>query len=74
MMGFFLQLFEPIGWAEEILAAATAADVPQLPRLYTAAGSACYIGRPDAAVAYAEAAVALQADPRYDPFDHGWAS
>ena len=32
-----LQLFEPIGWAEEILPAAAAADLPQLPRLYIAA-------------------------------------
>ena len=72
MLGFDLQRFEPIGWAEEILAAATAADLPQLPRLYTAAGLCCYTGRPDAAVAYARPAMALQADPRYDPFDPGW--
>ena len=70
MLGFVLQRFEPIGWAEEILAAATAADLPQLPRLYTAAGVCCVHRtargrrrlRPDARSA-------LQADPRYDPFD-----
>ena len=44
MLGFALQRFEPVGWAEEILAAATAADLPQLPRLYTAA-SLCSLHR-----------------------------
>jgi predicted ATPase len=71
-LGFFLLLFEPMGWVEEILPAAIAADVPQLPRLYSAAGLWCYIGRQDAAVAYAQAGLALEADPRYDPFDPGW--
>ena len=32
--------YESVGWAEEILDAATTADLPQLPRLYTAAASA----------------------------------
>jgi predicted ATPase len=72
MMGFFLQLFEPIGWAEEILPAAAAADLPQLPRVYTAASLSCSIGRFATAAADSEAAVALQDDPRYDPFDHAW--
>jgi predicted ATPase len=36
---FFRQRFEPVGWAEEILQAATDADVAQLPRLYTAASN-----------------------------------
>jgi hypothetical protein len=31
-----------------------------------------YAGRGSAAIGYAEAAVALQADPHYDPFDVGW--
>ena len=43
-----LQRFEPVGWAEEILAAATAADLPQLPRLYTAASLCLFTGRADA--------------------------
>ena len=73
MMAWSLQRFlEPVGWAEEILDAATAAELPQLPRLYTAAALCSYAGRPDAAVGYAHAAVVLQADPRYDPFDVGW--
>jgi tetratricopeptide (TPR) repeat protein len=71
-LGYFLLLFEPMGWAEEILPAATAADVAQLPRLYSAAGMCCYIGRSDAALAYAQTGLALEADSRYDPFDPGW--
>jgi predicted ATPase/class 3 adenylate cyclase len=69
---WLLQLFEPIGWAEELVPAATAADVSQLPRLYIAACLCGYVGRLDAAVAYADAAVALETDRRYDPFDPGW--
>ena len=74
VMAFPLHRFEPAGWAEDILEAASAADLPQLPRLYTAA-SLCYLtGRPEIAVGYAHAAVVLQADPRYEPFDTGWSS
>ncbi len=72
LLAFALQRFEPAGWAEEILAAAAAADLPQLPRLYTAASLCSFTGRPDAAVGYAQTAVALEADPRYDPFEAGW--
>ena len=74
MLAWALQRFEPVGWAEEILAAATAADLPQLPRLYTAASLCSFTGRAEAAVGYAQTAVALEADPRYDPFEAGWSS
>jgi hypothetical protein len=67
-----LQRCEPAGWAEEILEAARAADVPQLPRLYTAAGLCSFIGRAEAAVGHAQAARALETDPRYDGFDPAW--
>ena len=36
LMGFSVQLFETLAWAEELLEPATAADVRRLPRLYTA--------------------------------------
>ena len=49
LMGFSVQLFETLAWAEELLDAATAADVRRLPRLYTAAGYACFAGRAEAA-------------------------
>jgi predicted ATPase len=72
MLGFWLQLLEPIGWAEEILPAAAAADLPQVPRLYTAACMCNWVRRWEDAVAYADAALALLADSHYDPFDPGW--
>jgi len=67
-LGFFRQRFEAVGWAEEILERATDADVRQLPRLYTAASNCLYTGRPEVAVGYAQTAIALEADGRYDPF------
>ena len=48
------------------------AELPQLPRLYTAASLCSQTGRAEAAVRYAAAAVTLGGDPRYDPFGNGW--
>jgi predicted ATPase len=50
LLGETLQRYEAAGWAEEILEAARAAGLAQLPRLYTAASLCAYTGRPDAAV------------------------
>ena len=74
LMGFSVQLFETIAWAEELLEAATAADVRRLPRLYTAAGFACFAGRAEAARANAHRAVELETDPRYDACEPGYAT
>ena len=74
MLAWVLQRFEPVGWAEEILEAATAADLRHLPRLYTAASCCVFNGRAEIGVRYAHTAVALEADPRYDPFETGWSS
>jgi tetratricopeptide (TPR) repeat protein len=74
VIAFVLQQFEPAGWAEELLPAAVAADVTQLPRLYTAASCCTYIGRAEDAVRYAQAAVTLQDETGYQPFTGGWAS
>ncbi len=49
LMGFSVQLFETLAWAEDLLAPAAAEDVRRLPRLYTAAGYACFAGRAEAA-------------------------
>ena len=67
-----LQRFDPVTWAEEVLLAAVAADVPQLPRLLVAASLCLYAGRPDEGVAHAQAAAALEAEGRHDPFTDGW--
>jgi DNA-binding CsgD family transcriptional regulator len=74
LMGFSVQLFETLAWAEELLDAATAADVRRLPRLYTAAGYACFAGRVEAARTHAHRATELEADPRYDACESGYAS
>jgi predicted ATPase len=73
MFAISLQSYEPVGWAEELLEAATTADVAQLPRLYTAAAFCSQIGRPDTGLEYARRAVKLERDPRYDPLDPSWA-
>jgi hypothetical protein len=74
MVGETLQRFEPAGWAGELLDAARAAKLAQLPRLYTAASLCAFTGRAKAAVGYAQAAMALGADAHYDGFDPGWTS
>ena len=74
LMGFSVQLFETLVWAEELLDAASAADVPRLPRLYTAAGYACFVGRPDSARRNAHRAIELESDHRYDPCEPGYAT
>jgi predicted ATPase/class 3 adenylate cyclase/DNA-binding CsgD family transcriptional regulator len=74
LMGFSVQLFETLAWAEELLDAATAADVRRLPRLYTAAGYACFAGRAEAARTHAHRATELEVDSRYDACEPGYAS
>jgi tetratricopeptide (TPR) repeat protein len=71
MLMWALQSFEPVGWAVELVADATAADLAQLPRLYTAASLCSLMGAPDAAREYAEAARALEHAGGYEPFDAG---
>jgi predicted ATPase/class 3 adenylate cyclase/DNA-binding CsgD family transcriptional regulator len=72
LMGCSVQLFETVAWAEELLDAAASADVPRLPRLYAAAGYACFAGRPDAARRNAHRATELESDDRYDPCQPGY--
>ncbi len=74
LMGFSVQLFETLAWAEELLEPATAADVRRLPRLYTGAGYACFAGRAEAARANAHRATELERDQRYEPCPPGYAS
>jgi DNA-binding NarL/FixJ family response regulator len=74
LMGFSVQLFETVAWAEELLPSATAADVRCLPRLYAAAGYACFVGRAQAAAANAHRATELETESRYDSCAPGYAS
>ena len=73
MLANGLQRYEPVGWAEQLLPAATAAGVRQLPRLYTAASQCSYTLRPADGILYTERAVSLENDARFDPFEKGWA-
>jgi predicted ATPase/DNA-binding CsgD family transcriptional regulator len=74
LMGFSVQLFETLTWAEDALDPATAADARRLPRLYTGAGYACFAGRATAARAHAHRATELERDARYDACEPGYAS
>jgi len=73
LIGAPAQLFETVTWAEELLGAATRADVARLPRLYTGAGFACFSGRPVSAAEHAHTATELEARPGYDPCEPGLA-
>jgi predicted ATPase/DNA-binding CsgD family transcriptional regulator len=72
LMGFSVQLFETLSWAEEVIDAAVAADVRRLPRLYTGAGYACFAGRPEAARRNAHRATELEDAGGYDPCEPGY--
>ncbi|MGZ4768137.1 MAG: LuxR C-terminal-related transcriptional regulator [Ilumatobacteraceae bacterium] len=74
LMGFSVQLFETVAWAEELLPAATDAGVRRLPRLYAAAGYACFVGRAEAAAANAHRATELEAQSHYDACAPGYAT
>jgi len=72
LMGFSVQLFETLSWAEELIDAASAADVARLPRLCTAAGYACFAGRPEAARRNAHRATELEDAGGYDSCEPGY--
>ena len=55
VLGLFVDQYEPIAWAEELIEPARAVDHPRLAFLYVMA-SQCYLaGRPEAAVGYSDA-------------------
>lgn len=74
MITMVLMRLEATGWAEELLEAATAADLTQLPRLYSAASWCTTNGQPESGLSYAQTAVALEAEQRYDAFEPGWSA
>jgi predicted ATPase/class 3 adenylate cyclase/DNA-binding CsgD family transcriptional regulator len=74
LMGFSVELFETVAWAEELLESAAGAAVPRLPRLYAAAGYACFVGRAETATANAHRAVELESIPGYEPCEPGYAT
>jgi predicted ATPase len=73
-LGAFLENYEPIAWAEELIGPARVADHPRLATLYVMA-SQCYLaGRIDEAVGYSDASQAAAGSTRDDvPFGaEGW--
>ena len=74
LMGFSAELFETVGWAEALLGAAEREDVPRLPRLYAAAGYACFVGRAATAASNAHRATELERLPGYESCEPGYAS
>jgi hypothetical protein len=55
-LGFWVENYEPIAWAEELIEPARAADHPRLAFLYVIASQCWMSGRIEAAVGYSEAA------------------
>jgi predicted ATPase len=54
-LGFMVQTYEPIAWAEELIEPARAVDHPRLAFLYVIASQCFTTGRIEAAVGYADA-------------------
>jgi predicted ATPase/class 3 adenylate cyclase len=73
-LGYLVEKYEPISWAEEVLEPARAADHPRLAFLYVVAAG-CYVtGRIEDAVPYADIATELLDSGRYQvPYGiDGW--
>jgi predicted ATPase len=75
-LGIWLQRYEPIGWAEELITPARAVDHRRLAQLYMLAAICFLAGRTDDAVSYADAGWGAMASGRFDrvPFElDAWA-
>jgi tetratricopeptide (TPR) repeat protein len=73
-LGLWVENYEPIAWAEELIEPARAVDHPRLAVLYMMA-SQCYMaGRPEAAVRYSDAAQTVLGNGRDEvPYGiEGW--
>ena len=54
-LGMYVEQYEPIAWAEDLIEPARAADHPALATLYVVASGCFMAGRPEAAVRYSDA-------------------
>jgi predicted ATPase len=68
-LGYMINKFEPIAWAEELLEAARAADHPRLTFLSVMATQCCMAGRITDGVRYADLAIAML--DNCDPLPYG---
>ena len=65
-LGFWVEQYEPVGWAEELIEPARAVDHRRLAQLYAVASQCYFAGRVDNAVAYADAAQLAIDSGRFD--------
>jgi predicted ATPase len=59
LLGFCVESYEPMAWAEELIEPARAVDHPRLAFLYVIASLCCLAGRVEAALRYSEAGQAV---------------
>ena len=73
-LGLWVENYEPIAWAEELIEPARAVDHPRLAALYVMASQCCWAGRTDDAVRYSDAGQTVIGSGRDDvPFGgEGW--
>ena len=69
-LGYLLNKYEPVTWAEELLEPARAADHPKLTFLHVMATQCCMAGRITDGVRYADVAMKM-IDSRSDPLPYG---
>ena len=68
-LGLWVENYEPIAWAEELIEPARAVDHPRLAALYVMASQCCWAGRTDDAVRYSDAGQTVIGSGRDDvPF------
>jgi predicted ATPase/class 3 adenylate cyclase len=66
MLGYWVQQYEPTGWAEELINAAKAVDHPRLAQLYVIAALCFTTGRSDDFLRYIDAAEVAIDSGRFD--------
>lgn len=65
-LGVWLEQYEPLGWAEELIASARRAEHRRLAQLYMVAAESYVTGRVQDAVGYADRGLAALASGRFD--------
>jgi predicted ATPase len=70
-LGIWVDNYEPIAWAEELIEPARAVDHPRLAFLYVLASQCWYAGRIEAAVGYSDAGQRVIASGRHEEVPFG---
>jgi predicted ATPase/class 3 adenylate cyclase len=74
-LGFWVEQFEPVAWAEELIEPARAIDHPRLAQLYAMATQCYAAGRLDDGLGYVEALQLAVESDRFEPIPYdfeGW--